>query len=95
MSRDAALASLGNSCGAADDPLVVKPKKAFKMLGCGTTRGYQLLNAGELESYKDGVSRKITVASIHRYIARRLEAERVAAATKLAPSERDGVAGGA
>jgi hypothetical protein len=56
------------------EPLVVKPKVAWKMLGCGNTRGYELLMAGELESYKDGGSRKITVASIKAYIARRLAA---------------------
>ncbi len=56
------------------EPLVVKPKVAWRMLGCGNTRGYELIAAGELESYKDGRSRKITVASIKRYIERRLAA---------------------
>jgi hypothetical protein len=54
-------------------PLVVKPKTAWKMLACSNTRGYELLNAGELESLLDGRSRKITVDSIHRYIARRTQ----------------------
>jgi hypothetical protein len=54
------------------DPLVVSPKVAWKMLACGNTRGYELLAAGELESYKDGRSRKITVASIKALVARRL-----------------------
>lgn len=53
-------------------PLVVKPKTAWKMLACSNTRGYELLNAGELESFLDGRSRKITVELIRRYIARRL-----------------------
>jgi hypothetical protein len=44
------------------------------MLGCGNTRGYELLAAGELDSFLDGRSRKITVASIHAYVARRLSA---------------------
>jgi hypothetical protein len=52
--------------------LVVKPKAAWKMLSCSNTRGYELLAAGELESFLDGRSRKITVESIRRYIARRL-----------------------
>jgi excisionase family DNA binding protein len=52
--------------------LVVRPKVAWEMLGCGNTRGYELLAAGELESYKDGRSRKITVASIKALVARRL-----------------------
>ena len=56
------------------EPLVVKPKVAWRMLDCGNTRGYQLIAAGELESYRDGRSRKITVASIKRYIERRLAA---------------------
>jgi hypothetical protein len=52
--------------------LVVKPKVAWKMLACSNTRGYELLAAGELDSFLDGRSRKITVESIRRYIARRL-----------------------
>jgi hypothetical protein len=51
------------------------------MLDCGNTRLYELLKNNELESYLDGRSRKIIVASIHRYIARRLEAEKTAVAT--------------
>ena len=53
-------------------PLVVKPKTAWKMLACSNTRGYELIAAGELDSFLDGSSRKITVESIRRYIARRL-----------------------
>jgi len=56
------------------EPLVVKPKVAWKMLACSNTRGYELLAAGELESFKDGRSRKITVASIKALVARRLAA---------------------
>ncbi len=62
------------------EPLVVKPKVAWKMLACSNTRGYELLAAGELDSFLDGRSRKITVESIHRYIARRL------APTDIAPN---------
>jgi hypothetical protein len=54
------------------EPLLVKPKTAWKLLGCGNTRGYELLAAGELESFLDGSSRKITTASIRRYIERQL-----------------------
>ena len=56
------------------EPLVVRPKRAWQMLDCGNTRGYELVKAGELESYLDGRSRKITVESIHRYIGRKLAA---------------------
>lgn len=53
-------------------PLVVKPKRAARMLDVGLTRLYELMSAGELESYRDGASRKITVASIQAYVARKL-----------------------
>jgi len=53
-------------------PLVVRPKGARRMLNCGQTRLYELIAAGELDSFLDGRSRKITVESIFRYIRRRL-----------------------
>lgn len=63
-----------HSVGLSDDgaALVVRPKTAWKMLSCSNTRGYELIAAGELDSFLDGRSRKITVESIRRYIARRL-----------------------
>jgi hypothetical protein len=54
--------------------LVCKPKDARRMLACGQTRLYELLAAGELMSFNDGRSRKILVASIHRYIAKHVSA---------------------
>jgi excisionase family DNA binding protein len=57
-----------------DEPLVVSPRRARRMLDCGNTRLYELIAARELETYKDGKSRKITVASIKQFIARRVEA---------------------
>lgn len=56
------------------EPLVVAPRTAWRMLGCGSTHGYGLLNAGELQSFLSGRSRKITVASIRAYIGRQLTA---------------------
>lgn len=53
-------------------PLLVKPREAWRLLNCSNTRGYELLAAKELESFRDGRSRKITMESIHRYIKRRL-----------------------
>ncbi len=55
-------------------PLIVKPRDACSLLSCGITRLYNLLKDGELVSFLDGKSRKITTASIEAYIARRLEA---------------------
>ena len=55
-----------------EERLAVSPRRAWHMLGCGNTHGYALLAAGKLESYLDGRSRRITMRSIHRYIAERL-----------------------
>jgi hypothetical protein len=44
------------------------------MLDIGHSRLYELLSAGDLRSFKDGKSRKIIVASIKEYIARKLAA---------------------
>jgi hypothetical protein len=59
-----------------DEALVVSPRRARRMLDCGNTRLYELIAARELETYKDGKCRKVTVASIKDYIARRVEASR-------------------
>jgi excisionase family DNA binding protein len=53
-------------------PLIVKPQEARRMLACSNTRLYELLAERELDSFRDGRSRKITVESILRYIARQL-----------------------
>jgi len=54
------------------EALVVKSRIAWILLQCSNTRGYELIANGELDSFKDGRSRKITVDSIRAYIARRL-----------------------
>jgi hypothetical protein len=57
-----------------DSPaLVVKPSTAMTMLSVSRTRLYELLNSKELQSFKDGASRKILVASIREYVTRRLD----------------------
>jgi hypothetical protein len=61
--------------GESDTILVVSPKGACRMLGCSITRLYELLNAREIVSYRDGKSRKILVASIRSYIDRQIAAE--------------------
>jgi hypothetical protein len=68
------------------EPLVVKPKGACRMLDCGITRLYELIGAGELQTFLDGRSRKITVASIAAYIARRLDP--IEANTSPSPARR-------
>jgi hypothetical protein len=54
------------------EPLVVSPRRARYILDCSNTYLYELLNRKELDSYLEGHSRKITMESIHRLIARRL-----------------------
>jgi hypothetical protein len=56
------------------EKLVVSPAEARNMLDIGTTRLYELLKS-DLESYKEGKTRKITVRSIHALIERRLVGE--------------------
>jgi hypothetical protein len=56
-------------------PLVVSPKAACLLIDCSTTRLYELLNSGEISSYRDGKSRKIIVASLKDLIERRLREE--------------------
>jgi excisionase family DNA binding protein len=58
------------------EPLVVSPKSACVLLGCRLTHLYELIDADEIESYLDGSSRKITTASIHCYINRKLAGAR-------------------
>jgi hypothetical protein len=55
-----------------DERLVVSPRRARRILDVGNTRLYELLNEKKLDSYLDGRSRKISVASIRRYVAERL-----------------------
>ena len=60
-------------------PIVVKIPDAMRMLSASRSRLYELMDEGELESIKDGKSRKITTDSIRAYVARKLLAARAAA----------------
>jgi hypothetical protein len=42
------------------------------MLSCGRTHLHALIAAKQLDTFLDGGARKITVASIHRYVERQL-----------------------
>jgi excisionase family DNA binding protein len=68
-----------NSTGLGDsEPLAVSPRRTAFLLDCGVTRVYELINSRQLESYKDGASRKIVTASVREYIRRQLERSRAA-----------------
>jgi hypothetical protein len=59
-------------------PLVVSPRQAMQLLNCGKTRLFELLAAGELESYLDGKSRKIVFDSITARHRRKLQENKAA-----------------
>lgn len=60
------------------DKIAVPTKTGFEMLGVGTTKGYELINSGELEVFKIGRATRITTASINAFVARRLSEQRAA-----------------
>jgi hypothetical protein len=77
--------------GRAIEPLLVSPRDAWRILGCGNTSGYELINSGELVSFLDGRSRKITVESIRQYIARKVAAAgAIGAAIEAEPPRKRG-----
>ena len=56
------------------EPVAVPPKVAFDALGIGNTKGYELLNSGELESFYIGRARRVTWASVKRLASPNVEA---------------------
>jgi hypothetical protein len=66
------LTTEGFICGETESILTESPPKLQARRG-GQTRLYELIAAGELDSFLDGRSRKITVESIYRYVRQRLE----------------------
>jgi excisionase family DNA binding protein len=53
-------------------PLAVSPREAARLLGLGLSHLYNLMRTNELKSFMAGRSRRIVMASLHDYIARRL-----------------------
>jgi len=58
-----------------EGPIVASPKQVMDRLQISRTTLYALLDRGELESYTEGKSRRITLQSIDAYVKRRLTAE--------------------
>jgi excisionase family DNA binding protein len=56
-------------------PIIASVNETMATLKIGRQKIYQLLNSGELESYREGGSRKILWRSIEAYIERRLKQE--------------------
>lgn len=57
-------------------PLVVGTAEAQRLGGWGKTKIFELIAAGELDSYLDGRVRRITMESIEARIQRKLEESR-------------------
>ena len=54
--------------------LAVPPAEAANLLSLSLSEVYERMRAGELQSYQDGRARRVPMASIHDYMARRLAA---------------------
>ena len=52
------------------EPLAVTPREACVLLNIGNTRLYRLISEKQIDSYREGRARRITMASIRSYIAR-------------------------
>ena len=63
------------------EPISVGTKTAWHLMAVSNAHGYKLIEQGEIDSYREGRVRKVTVASIKAYIARKL----VAAKTDTTP----------
>ena len=53
-------------------PLAVPAKEAGRLLSLSLSKVYELLRNGDLQSYVHGCTRRITMASIHKYVELRL-----------------------
>jgi hypothetical protein len=62
------------------EPLGVPPKVAFRMIGCGVTKGYQYIGNHDLEIYKLGRATRITLRSVHQLVERLVAASNQRAA---------------
>ncbi len=54
------------------EALVLSPAQTCAALGCGTTKLWALIKAGELDAFLDGNRRRITKASVRDYVNRKL-----------------------
>lgn len=53
-----------------NEPLTVTTKDAFAALGVKSTKGYELINSGDLEAIKIGRGTRVVWASVKRYVER-------------------------
>jgi hypothetical protein len=62
------------------EPYAVRTREAGRRGGHGKTKTFELIKAGEYESYLDGGIRMVTTESIRKRIERKLEESRRAEA---------------
>jgi excisionase family DNA binding protein len=55
------------------DSICVRVNDAARMIGVGRTKLYELIATGEVETVKLGKATRITTASLHDLIKRRLD----------------------
>ena len=79
----------------AGEPLVLTPAQAQTALQCGPTRLWDLINAGEVESFLDGNRRRITARSVSDYVNRKLAASSAKIAVPTRRSRRRALANSA
>jgi excisionase family DNA binding protein len=70
------------------EPLAVSPRQACQLLNIGQTSVWALIRTGELETYREGRARKITLRSIRARHERQLAAAH--GATEIAQPRRRG-----
>jgi excisionase family DNA binding protein len=51
------------------EPVTVRTKEAFDAIGVGVTKGYELINSGDLEAIKIGRATRITWESVKQFVA--------------------------
>ncbi|MEZ5743187.1 MAG: helix-turn-helix domain-containing protein [Sphingomonadaceae bacterium] len=54
------------------EPICVRINEAARMIGVGRTKLYELLSSGELETVKIGKATRVTTASLHELVRRKL-----------------------
>jgi excisionase family DNA binding protein len=74
LSRQEKRASAGKPVTVDKAPLAVTPREASRLLSTGITHIYDLLRAGKLQGFHSGRARRVSLQSIHDYVARQLAA---------------------
>ncbi len=54
------------------EPICVRINDAARMIGVGRTKLYELISSGELETLKIGNATRVTTASLHELVRRKL-----------------------